>query len=184
MSIIEDGQGTGKKVGVSDENRLKTTSISRKLGHHTNGYEQEAYHLLFQQTPTSINNCFLYVKNSSAISINIKGIWLRLDGISQSEIIDVKVKVAGTASGTIAVPVNCNASAINNAIGTFVCGNDVTGLSGGSAVERIYITSGNTSTFYNFEQNIIVPINQTFILCAEHGNNEIDGTLVFYYHNE
>ena len=180
--VIEDGKGTSKKVGVSDGNRLLVESVSGTV-EHTANTEGNAYHMLFQQTPSSSNTCFVYIENNSDTSITIEGLYLRLGGTSQTEQIEVKLKVTGTPSGTDTTPVNCNTGSGAEADGVFVTGNNITGLSSGEIVERWYIESSNTSVIFNFEQDIIIQKNTSIALYAVSGSNEIDGTIVFHYHN-
>jgi hypothetical protein len=179
MAIIEDGKGSGKKAEVNAENRLLTHAITQTLEHHSNVSEGTAYQLLFQKTPSSADCCFVYMKNGNGVNLIVEGILLRT---SSDEQIEVKLKTTGTAVGTAAVPANCNAGSGNNADGTFIVDDGITGLTHGNTVERFYITGSNTSSYYNFEQDLIVPPNQTLCLHAVTGGIEIDGTLVFHYH--
>lgn len=179
MSIIEDGLGTGKKAGVNSENRLLTHAVTQSLEHHANSEEKQAYHLLFQQTPTAADTCFLYLKNDSAIQLILEGILLRTSGDEQ---IELKLGMTGTAVGTITTPVNCNVGSANAADGTFIAGNNITGLSTKDAVERFYIVGDHQSSYYNFEQDIILSPSRTCGLYAVNGSIEIDGTLVFHFH--
>ena len=178
-TIIEDGAGTGIKAAVTSEKRLKTDTISQSPEHHANIEEGEAYHIVFQQTPAAANNCFLYIKNTHTLNIIIEGIWLRTNG---NERITIKFNSTGTPSGTTAIPSNCKTDSGNEAIGTFITGNAITGLSGGTIIDRLYVESSEKSENYNFETDLIIGPNGVFTAYAEVGSIEIDGTLVMYYH--
>lgn len=181
MVIIEDGTGGGYAVKVCDENRFLVEAVVTTLEHHSNQDHKEAYHVLFEQTPTAVGDCFFYLKNLSDEDLIIEGLWLR---VASNEQIQVKLGDTGTPSGgTTATPVNNNAGSTNEADGTFQKGNDITGLSGGSVVEKYWLAAGNESKHFNFEQDIILAKNNVLTLWAVAGAIEIDGTIVFHYHS-
>ena len=190
--IITDGEGSGRSVGVSGENALKTNALTSSIEHHINHHDQQAYHLIFQVTPDSENPsedlseaCFLYMKNTSLTDICIEGFHWRMGGTSNSDSIKFVIGDTGTpVGGTINTPANCNAGSGNIAVGTFYTGTSITGLSGGTTLDRIYLESSNTSESFNFEQDVIIPKNYTFTMYAETGGTEIDGTIIFNYHNK
>ena len=190
--IITDGEGSGRSVGVSSENRLKTNAITSSIEHHVNHDDKQAYHFVFQVTPETENpsedlteSCFLYLKNTSTTDICIEGFHWRMGGTSDTDSIKIVIGDTGTpVGGTTNTPVNCNVGSGNIADGTFYTGTSITGLSGGTTLDRIYLESSNTSNNFNFEQDIIIPKNYTFTMYAETGGSEIDGTLIFNYHSE
>lgn len=181
MGIIEDGTGSGRQAEVTSENRLKIESITKSVKRHANEDEQNAYQLVFQQTPSIANGCFLYIKNENFLNkLIIEGFFIRTSGNEQ---IEIELTVTGTASGTSSIPGNCYSGSSNEAEGTFVLGNNITGLSRGTIIDRQYIALSNNSNNINFEQDIVIPTNQTFALYAVTGGIEIDGTLIFHYHD-
>jgi len=177
---IKDGQGRGFLAGVTSENRLKISGVAQAQGYYANAENTEAYHLVFSQTPTDAADCFLYMKNSSDTDIVVEGIWFR---VASAEAVSVKLGDTGTASGTTATPVNCNAGSANEASGTFKTGNDITGLSGGTVVEKYWLTS-TASLFLSFAQGIVLPKNATLTLWATTGAVAVAGTVVFNYYSE
>jgi len=180
-SKIIDGTGKGYTAKVDSENKLHVMAVSVTSEHHSNHFHQEGYHLVFQQTPTGADDCFLYLKNNSDDDLILEGITLRTD---DNEQIEIKLGVDGTpVGGTATTPVNCYTDSGNSADGTFLVGDDITSLTDGSISERIYVGSSYTSSHYNFEQDIIVPKNKTLALYAVNGAIEIDGTIVFHYHS-
>lgn len=187
---IEDGTGTGYTVAVNTKNKLETIAITSSIEHYTNHNEGESYNLLFQQTPAYSDPseatgdiCFLYVENTNTLDMVIEGINLRLAGSGQSEIIKIIAEPTGTPiRGNTVTPANLNLGSGKIADGTFLTGTEITGLSGGTEIYRIYIGSSNTSSNFNFEQDIIVPKNNIIALYASNLNIEIDGFLIFNYH--
>jgi hypothetical protein len=189
--LIEDGQGSGRTAGVSTENRLKTIAVTSSTEHHINHDEGLAFNLIFQQTPayddpsnTTGDVCFLYIQNTHEGEMVLEGIDLRLGGTGQTEIIKVIGKDSGTqVGGSDISPANLNLGSGKTADGVFKGGDEITGLSGGVELQRIYISSSDTTSHFNFEQDIIVPKNNLITLYATNLDTEIDGTLVFNYHS-
>lgn len=187
---IEDGTGRGYSASVSTENMLNTTSVQSSTEHHANHEHGLAFHLLFQQTPTlndpSIqeDTCFLYIKNTDETDMCLEGILLRLAGSNVSEIVKIVGNDTGSpVGGDNMTPSNCNLGSGRLATGVFYASNTITGLSGGTEIERIYIGSSNSSTYFNFENDIIVPKNKTITLYASTTGTEIDGSIIFNYHS-
>jgi hypothetical protein len=177
--MIRDGTGQGYLAKVNQDNRLSTESISGTIEHHINHHAGQAYNLLFNVTPTGANDCFLYVKNTFDTDMVLEGITVRVGGAEQ---IEIKAGDAGTPTGgSSATPANLNLGSANVASGDFETGNNITGLSGGSVIEKLWLSS-TTSTHINFDQDIIVPENDVITIYAVTGGINIAGTLVFNYH--
>ena len=178
---IEGGTGNGYLAKVSKENKLEVSSVTASVEHHTNHKHGTAFNMLFSATPTGAGDCFLYVKNTSEEDMCIEGFTLHLVA---SEYIEFKLGDSGTATGGSTVtPANLNSSSGNIATGTFENGNDITGLSGGTTVDRIYHATSAGSTSYNFEQDIILPKNGVFTMYCETGTTAINGVINFNYHS-
>ena len=188
--LIEDGTGSGKTAAVNSENRLKTIAITTTVEHHINHEEGMAFNIIFQQTPSyedpssdTGDICFLYLKNTDNLDICLEGIKLRLGGTGQSEIIKLIGNPSGTpVNGNSVTPSNLNLGSGKTADGTFETGNNITGLTGGTELERNYLGSSDTTVDINFEQDIIVPKNNIITLWASTTGTEIAGTLIFNYH--
>jgi len=180
---IEDGKGKGYTVGVDDENRLLTNSVSVSKEHNINHSHGDAYNLLFQVAKVSGGNAQVYMKNTADDDITVEGVWLR--NTTPNQYVDITLGDTGTAAGgTTATPANLKANSGKSATGTFMYGNRITGLTQGTIVERFYLPSGNESNCYNFEQDLILGKNNTFaIYCSESGNR-LDGHVIFNYHTE
>jgi hypothetical protein len=177
---IEDGGGTGRRATVDNEQRLDVHAVTATTEHDVNHRNGEAYHLVFSQTPTGANDCFLYIKNNSDTKdLCIEGIWFR---VASAEQVLMKLGDTGTTSGgTTATPANLNAGSGKVADGTFEVGNDITGLSGGTTIEKYWLAN-TASSHFNFEQDIIIPKNGIFTMYAVTGAVAIAGTVVFNFH--
>jgi len=176
-----DGGGKGYQAGVNSENRLKTLSVTSSAEHHANHHDKTAYSLLFDATPTGAADCFLYIKNTDSTDMIVEGFGLKLIA---NEYIDVKIGDTGTpAGGGAIVPANLNGGTSATATGTFEDGNNITALSGGTTVYRIYHASSNGTTDYNFEQDIILPTNSTLTMYCQTGTTALAGYIDFNYHD-
>lgn len=183
--FIEDGKGSGYKVGVNDENRILSDCVTKTAEHHANGLGN-AYHVLFAKSPTANDDCIFYLVNShSSLDMVIEGIWLSVDAAC-----DVYIQLAdkGTRnSATTLTPVNCNSGSGNTADGTFEEGVDLDGgtatLTGGSIVEKYIFKAATATTHFNFEQDIIIPKNETLTIWCSSLSATVSGTAVFNYHS-
>lgn len=177
--MIRDGSGRGYTAEVTDENRLLVGAVSVTKEHHTNFSHQDSYNILFNITPTGAGDYFLYVKNTSIFPIVCEGFSVRC---VSDEVIRIKLDVLGTPSGgSDVVPANLTAGAGNQAIGTFQEGSNITGLTGGITVAQYYIEGSNESKFRNFDADIVVPQNETFVMFVETGGIQCDGFLVMWH---
>ena len=188
--LIEDGKGSGRTAGVNEENRMIVAAISASVEHHTNHEEGLSFNLIFEQTPTyddpsadTGDVCILYLKNTDTKDMCLEGIHYRLAGTGQSNILKMKGNSTGTpVGGTTSTPANLNLGSGNIADGTFLTGDNITGLSEGTDIERIHIGSSNDSTAFNFEQDIIVPKNNVITIYTTETGTEISIQLIFNYH--
>ena len=171
---------------------MKTISISTSPEHYYNHAKGTAFHGLFQETPdyddpsasSTGGVCFLYIKNLSPIDIIFEGFEIRLGGTGQNEIIEVVSNEDATPiGGNTLTPANMNLSSGIIANGTFLSSGNISGMTKGTILNRYYIESSHTTQLFNFEQNIIIPTNKTVTFWAEYGGNELDGTLIFYFHD-
>jgi hypothetical protein len=182
MVLIEDGKGKGNFAQVDSSGKLQTDAVTQTAEHASNHEQGKAYQWVFEQTPTAANDCFLYMKNSDDDDLVIEGVTLR---VPTNEQIQFKIGDSGTTSGgTSAIPVNLNTLSGREAEGTFEAGNDITGISGGSTFDKLWVGASDTSAHFNFEQDVILGKNGVFTMYATTGAIQINGTLVFNYHVE
>jgi hypothetical protein len=176
---IEDGSGEGYRAKVDSSNRLSVSSISESLEHHTNTIHGDSYNFIFSLTATVSGSCVLYIKNSSDENIIFESITLRAASL---EIIEIKTNNVGTpVGGTTATPANLNAGSNRQAYGTFLVGNNITGLTEGTTVFRYFINGSGSSSDYNFDQDIILPKNRILTVCFTNSGIQVDGFLSFFF---
>ena len=179
---IEDGTGSGTGAKVDSENRILTSSVSETLEHHANQHEGEAYNVLFSVTPAGAGDDFFYLKNNDDKDSVIEGIWWQTDG---TETVTYVLSDIGNTGGTVGniTPANLNAGSGKVANAIVQSGNDITGLSGGTNIQTIKLTTQTTSAYFNCEQDIIISKNQTFTITATSGSVALIGTVVFNFHS-
>ena len=184
---IEDGTGSGKTVKVNDENRLLTYSVIETEPQHCNEEEGRVFRALAFITPNIVNpsieteTCFFYIKNGSTDHLRIYKIkfW-----VENNEIIDIYINKSGSPVGGIeVVPSNANFGSGNQAEGTFLKGNDLTGLSGGTLIGRVRVSADHNTHEVNFDATLILPKNNTLVLSTPTGGNDIEMITAFYYHD-
>ena len=177
---IEDGAGTGRNAKVDSENRLHTEAVTLSAERHVNQEEGESYNVVFTASPTGVDPAIFYIKNTADIDMIVEGVWWRTVA---AEIVSYKLGDTGTpVAGTTVTPANLNASSGKIADATTEYGVDITGLSGGSVVQTIYLPAGDESKFYNCEQGVIVPQNQTFTIYSA-ASGTLNGTVVINFHS-
>ena len=181
-TIIKDGTGEGYQARVGDDNKLRTRAVIETVEHNANIVNESAFHALFDQTPTGANDCFFYMKNEDQDQdIVIEGIDFYA---ASSEQIEIYLDQSGTPSGGSDItPVNCNSGSAISATGDFQQGSDITGLSGGSVVQKWWISNSET-LHYNFENDIVLVPNATLTMYAVTGSINVAGTVVFFYQDE
>jgi len=174
---IEDGSGNGHSAKVNTDNQFFTLATTVDKQHFFNHDKAEVYSVIVAKTPTGAGDCFLYIKNNSEVDLNISSIRGRS---ASAESIQVKIKDSGTpVGGSANSPVNRNAGSANTADLTVLDGVDITGLSGGSLLDLLYL--GTTQYKYEWRSDIIIPKNQTLSLYAVTGAVAIDITLTAYF---
>ena len=187
---IEDGTGSGKTAGVNADNKLEVVAITASTEHETNHHNGLAFNVLFEQTPleqnpsidSTVESCIFYMQNTSEIDMTIEGVTHRLAGTVLVDILEIRGGETGVPIGGATVtPVNLNLSSGNSAIGIFLAGDDITGLSGGVVLQRIYIASDG-SQYHNFDQDIIVPRNRIITIYSMTPVAQISATVSFNYH--
>ena len=168
---IEDGQGKANIAGVTDENRLKVSSMSFPLEHEINHHDGESYSIPTSVTPTagaSTPTCILYIKNTSDMDMVVSEFMLAVMGTDTT--VSMKLGDSGTPSNTAAVtPVNRNAGSGNEADVTAYHGADgagIGGISGGSTFMGVVVRDDAPSQYYAPLSAFIVPKNKVFTLWA------------------
>lgn len=189
--LIEDGTGSGRTAAVNSDNRLEVVAVTASTEHNTNHADGLAFNVLFEQTPSGADpsagdlyeeTCIFYLKNTSDIDMTSEGILFRLAGSGLSDSIEIRGGNIGDPIGeTTVIPANLNLGSGNSATGIFSSGNSITGLTGGTVLQRMYIESGH-STYFNFDQDIIIPRNRIITIWSMTPVDEISITLSINYH--
>ena len=122
------------------------------------------------------------MKNTSLIDITIEGITHRLSGSGLIDALEIRGgDVGDPINGITLTPVNMNLGSGNTAEGTFLTGENITGLTGGTVLNKLYLES-NGSKYYNFDQDIIVPRNRVLAIYSMGSVGELSITIGFNYH--
>lgn len=184
MTYLRD-PSSGNVAGVTSENRLKVTSVSSSIEHHINHDEGKAFNMIIDVTTDSTDNCFTYIKNLDSDPLTIEGIYIYVGGATD---VSLRIGASGTRNAaTTILPANLNAGSNNEANGTFETGADLAGgaatLNGTEVTVFKFKFTGETATkFFNFDQDVIIPQNQTITLWSS-AVVAIDAMLPFHYHD-
>jgi hypothetical protein len=179
---IRDGRGTGYMAGVTAEHRQLVSSVSRSKEHNANIEKGQAYNILVSVTPTGAGDCFVYMKNTGVKNLIIEGFSAY---VSAAESLWGYLGMVGTPIGGTDAPIpNLNAGSANVPIGSFLTGNDITGLSGGYLFQRARVPANTATNAVNFEADIVLPPQTTFTACAQTGGILIEGHLTFWIEEE
>jgi len=179
---IEDGSGGGYQARIDSLNRLHVYSIVESLEHHTNLIHGESYNLLFSQTATGAGDCILYIRNLNDEQMIFEGITINT---ATDETIEIVLNDIGDPVGGVELtPVNLNTGVNNEAEGIFQGGNNITGLNGGSSCFRFFLKGGDSSKFFEFDQDIIIAKNKVLTIYCVNGSILVNGKLSFYFPHE
>jgi len=183
---IEDGAGAGNKAEVDDENMLMINAVTQSEEHHVNQHHKEAYHLVFNSSGIIDNSAFLYIKNTDDKDMIIEGYRLYTECNAVIKIVKDPT-VASTVLAIDETPANVNLGAGLEADGTFQTAGSsgaISGVTGGTVMDRKYLCSGCADVLTNFEMDVIVPKNKEIAFFTEccSGCN-IAGVIPFYVHD-
>jgi len=183
MVQIEDGTGDGFKVKIDSESMMEVLAVTISDEHHTNHDHGEAYHVVFAVSGLLPGAAFLYMKNSDDKDMIVEG--YRLHTGCDAKIKVVKDPTVGTVNGDANTPANVNLGAGLTADGTFntAYSGAISGITGGTIIDRAFYCSGCGDSNINFEMDVIVPKNKEiawFNDCCSGCN--IAGTIPIYFH--
>jgi hypothetical protein len=187
MTYIRDGNGTGRHAGVTTGGRLLTMAVETTIEHHINHHEGRAFNLLFSQAPTAGDDCIVYLENGDTINdMIIEGISLYVSDACE---VYLQTKASGTRNNATALtPANLNSGSASAALGTFEKGAD---LDGGAAtldgttleVFRYKFIAETATKHFNFDQDLVIPPNQTLTIWCSQAAVTVVGMIPFNYHN-
>jgi len=176
--------GTGKQYGVKvdKENLLHTFSVIATETRHTNYRHGESYSVIFDKTPTGAGDCFGFIKNTSDVELMITSATIR---VASDEIIQFKLGDIGTAvGGTTLASINRNLNYGKTADTVIESGVDITGLSGGSIVEKLFIDGAVSSEKYKWDSGFILPKNKMISFYVTTGNIAVLMTIAMFFHDK
>lgn len=179
---IDDGTGSGYKAAVNSSHFLQVLSQNFSFDHYVNHVLRKAYSCVIEQTPSGANKCFFYIKNTSDDDLIITSLTAYTPSL---ESISVYLHQIGTAVGTTYTPINRYSGSAATADSVCLVGNDITGLTGGSLVEKVIVLGSSIgSKKFNWVSDFILPKNTSLSLCAVTGSIKINATLAMYYHSQ
>lgn len=154
MAIIEDGTGAGYTTKVASNNRLYVDAVTQTAEHYANTVDGQAYHIVVEETATGTNDVIFYLQNTSTNNnIIIEGFDYR---VASAETVEIYRNPIGTAAGGTAItPVNANTSSAQTLSATVEGGSNITGLTNGQLLDRIFLTSTETKSF-NFNVDFVI----------------------------
>lgn len=177
--LIEDGKGRGYKAAVTAENKMDVCAVVRTVDLYCNQVKGISYSLLISQTPTGAGDCFCYLKNNDDKDMVISSMKLHA---ATDETITLKLNDTGTPSGGVAAtPINRKAGCGNVADVACEAGNDITGLSGGDAVETIFVKGGESSKRYEWLSCFVIPKNHTVTMYVTTGAIAVAVTVSMHF---
>jgi hypothetical protein len=175
---IIDGTGSGKRVKVNNTNQLEVSSVSQTTEHYANETRGMAWHAVLEQTATGANDNIFYFKNTGLTKYVIEGFTYRVAS-AESILIYLNNNLTTLSGGTTIVPVNNNTGSSSVPTATIESGNNITGVTVGNLVDRVYLTSTETSS-YNFEQDIVLSAGGDFMIQAVSGAVLVSLTIIFH----
>ena len=179
---IESGLGNGFTAGVNYENRLMTQSVNVPIEHHVNHFNGLCFNALFSQSATAADDCIFYMQNTSETDVLVKGVHLAVSATC-TVYIELGNEAPGGTTSDVS-PINLNLESGNSAAGNFYEGPDLQPAGGGALMERYYFAEKSTSSFFNFQQDLILPKNTTMTIWCDDATSTVMGTVVFNYHGK
>lgn len=184
--FIEDPL-TGDRARVSDEGQVAVRAVMRTVEHHANHYHGRAYNALFAVNPDGANDCIFYLKNNDDEDLIVESVWWQT---SAAEEVYYKLGDTGSAvktNGADITPANLNAGSGQSADVTCYSNTadgavDITGLSGGVTIQKLWLTSA-ASVLFNCDQDIIVPKNQVFSIYCVGGDTNLRASVTLHFHS-
>ena len=185
--IIEDGQGTGNKAGVST-----TGLLQAEVKTHSDAFYE------------NLNNKSAYIMELPAVILGSSWVWAAIKNTDDKDLVIVRcVLWVATAksgdfvsaytrgtftyatNGTSATPSQCNSGTALSASGSFYYNDavgDMTTIGAGQACGTVLLNTAPQE--FCVTARWVVPKNQTWYLKSELSNdNTYKGYIEFYYHN-
>ena len=183
MSIIEDGRGSGKKVGVTDNNRLNTTARTESRIFYAADRDEKAFSVYGKRNFTAgsqTNENILSLTYTGNDRLYIKNIMFSSD--SPNAKVEVYFDATSISGGSSVIPININRASAETSETT--CLNGATDLTATveDANEVFDVRLSNSSFLMDFHSAIILPKNANIlILGSVQTAGERIRTMVYYY---
>lgn len=182
MVQIDDGKGRGNKTAVNDDSKMQVKAQTVSDEHYHNHEKLTAYHVVFAVSGLLPGAAFLYMKNSDDKDMVVEG--FRLYTQCDAKVKVVKDPTVGTITADTNTPANVNLGAGLAADGTFNTARSgaISGVTGGTIIDRVHYCSGCGDKHINFECDVIVPKNKEIVWfndCCSGCN--IAGTVPIYF---
>lgn len=171
------GAGNNVSAQVSNEGRLNTTAIASQPEYHANIYHESCFYLQFSVTPSPSAD-FLYIKNTDEINLMLENFFVTC--ASDEEIWVYRNPSGDPTGGTEKTPVNSNFGSSKLAVGSFVYGSDLGGLTSSELYNTLPVYA-NTNNAFTFRNWIILPRNASVSFNARNGDIQLDISMPFFY---
>ena len=180
-TAVRDGTGRATRARVNSENRLLVDSVSADRVHISNHVNEDAYTITFQTTPTTAGNLFFYLKNTNSNKDLV--VWEMGIRPASEEGVEVKLDLDGDpVDGTTIKPVSATTSAGRNAQAVAEYGVNITGLTNGDLLNRVFFPAGQGTVYKDWRSGIVMPPNESIGLYAVNGGITLNVDIMIDYH--
>ena len=172
----------GNYVKADSEGHMKVYAVSVPIIHHVNEMEKEVYSWAINLTPGAASAEFVYLKNNSDLELVINKLYF---AANTDETISILHTVTGTpVTYTDTEGSNFNAGSANKEDANFYVGENITGLSAGTLINRFVVDGGTGSQSFVLSPEIILPKNATLMMTAKSGSIALTGAVIGYFHED
>ena len=177
---IKDGTGTGRLAKVDSEGRMHSYATTEPEELHANRLNSDHYISYVDITPTGAADYFYYIKNTNTLDMIIS--WYRVWTASSAEAMDLIRNPVGTPGNTTTLtPVNMNFGSNKTATAQVFESVDMSGLSGGTTLDRLRISGDGKDVVDKYDGGIILPQGSSLGVQAVNGAIPVEFTCSFYY---
>jgi|GEM_PF-2486881 len=182
---------SGQPIHVNDDNRGMMDCVSQSIEHHINHVHKRSFNVLFNQSPTAADDCIFYmVNNSDTNDIVVESLTL---GFKDATAVDAEFYVQIGDKGTRNGATDITPATLNSGGPAADCtaeqGADLDGgaatLTGGTEVARWLFADvqNHKSSAFTFEQDLVLPKNETITLWATDAGATYYCTVHFNFHS-
>jgi len=180
LTTLKDGRGTGQTAKIDTEGRIHTYATTENEELHVNRHNSEHFITYVDITPTGANDYFFYLKNTHTLDLIIN--WYRIWTESAAEAIDLIRNPAGTPGNTTQLtPLNMHFGSNKSATVENYESVNMSGLSGGSTLDRLRISGDGKDVVDSYEGGIILPQGTSIGARVVNGAIPLEFTASFYY---